>query len=109
VMAAGLDLQLFGRRDPDVDVLRESVDDTEALGQGCAALEFEVEPLSSQPQKAMHDPVVLPDQCRIKASFVSDHGKQVAEVLAVMQKFRHSANLWLACGSPQSQTSRARV
>ena len=36
-------------------------------------------------------------------------GKQVAKVLAVMQKFRHSANLWCACGWPQSQTLRARV
>ena len=30
-------------------------------------------------------------------------------MLVSMQKFRHSANLWCACGWPQSQTLRARV
>jgi len=75
-----------------------------AFGQGRAAFELEHKALRLKAPQAMHDPVVFFNQHGIKPPVVGDYRKQLVEVAAVVEKFKHpstpeSVCVWPCCRS----------
>ena len=65
------------------------MDDTEALGQRCAALQLEPQPLRLKTPEAMHDPVVFFHQHRSQATLVGHQSEELVEIPALVKKISH--------------------
>lgn len=88
------------RRDADVNVLGETVDDPKAFGQRRATLQLELKALALQAPQAMHDPVVFFDQHGVESALAGDHREQLVKVATFMQKLCHCTTPDSACVSP---------